>query len=109
MEKVRSFKLKNNGAFVVRIHVLKLINETWQNITPSSGYRDITLGAERTVDLQSIPKLAPGEKVKLKAEVVLGKNRAAPEEFIYDPAGPTVVYEIMGTTLNPKLRLSRRI
>ncbi len=69
MEKVRSFKLKNNGAFVVRIHVLKLINETWQNITPSSGYRDITLGAERTVDLQSIPKLAPGEKVKLKAEV----------------------------------------
>ncbi|HAP15176.1 hypothetical protein AALM99_08675 [Lactococcus muris] len=108
MEKVRSFKLRNNGGFVARLHVFKLLDGTWKNITPPSVRRDITLGAERTIDLQNIPELSPGEKVKLKAEVVLGKNRVANEEFIYDPAGPTVVYEIVGTTLSPKLRLSRR-
>lgn len=104
MENVRSFKLKNNGAFVARIQVLKLLGDKWHNIAPTSGYRDILKHAERTVDLKGIPGLSAGEKVKLKAEVILGKDNTATEEFLYDPAGLAVVYEISGTTLSNKLK-----
>ncbi|WP_276417050.1 hypothetical protein [Lactococcus petauri] len=67
-------------------------------------YRDILKHAERTVDLKGIPGLSAGEKVKLKAEVILGKDKTATEEFLYDPAGLAVVYEISGTTLSNKLK-----
>ena len=49
MENVRSFKLKNNGDFVARIQVLKLLGDKWHNVAPTSGYRDICKHAERTL------------------------------------------------------------
>lgn len=115
MEKVRFFKLHNNGGFVAQIEVqyrekktdgkgnISYSGEwkTWQ----ASGYRDICLGAERTVDLYGdIGKIPEEAQVRLNAVVVWGKDHPSKEQYIYSREYSKMAeYEIWGTTLCNKM------
>ncbi len=108
MDKIRYFKLKNNGAFVVKMRVIWSGadghgNESHGEYEPN-GYHDICAAAERVIDLNST-KIPDSATVQLKAVVALGKNKVADEKFIYDSkSGDTASYKISGTTLSNKLK-----
>ncbi|MFA5658169.1 MAG: hypothetical protein WC900_02675 [Oscillospiraceae bacterium] len=110
MDKIRYLKLKNAGAFVVHMVIIwdgddGNGNESHGTYEPS-GYHDICAAAERTIDLNDNTKIPNGATVKLKADVVWGKDKTASEEYIYDNScGGIAEYKISGTTLNNKLKL----
>lgn len=116
MDIIRYFKLKNRGGFVARIEVQYKARHTddqgnvsydteWKKWS-ASGYHDICVGAERTVDLLLDAKIPDGSQVRLKAVVVLGSSKTAAEQYIYQETGSKMaVYEIGGTTLNNSMKL----
>ncbi len=117
MNSIRYFKLKNDGGFVARIKVLyKNMNNEGGNVSYDAewiewemkGYDDICVCGERTVDLKDVSEIKEGAVVKLKAVVVLGKDKIASEVFdFYKDASDMATYRISGTTLKPKLSLQK--
>lgn len=109
MQEIRFFKLKNDGAFVVRIeviwtHVDEDGNEGHGTYRPK-GYHDICQYAERTLDLNDT-NIPNGATVNIKAEVVYGKDNPGEEKFIYkETAAATAKYRIKGTTLSNQMWL----
>lgn len=103
MERIRYFRLHNNGAFVARMRIICIsMDDGHEYEIEQEGYHDICVGAERTFDLQNDAKgnIKPNDLVKLEVVVVLGKNNTAREMFMYDPSSSKMAdYTISGTTL----------
>ena len=104
MDKVRFIKLKNNGAFVVRMHI------SWKSFNRGGdyepdGYHDICCAAERTIDLADtgIPE---GAGVTLIVHIVAGEDVWSQDRFVYDSeCGKIAVYRIKGTTMHWNIKL----
>lgn len=115
MDTVRYFKLQNTGGFVAQIEVEYKKKNTdtsgnvsydaeWNSWKPS-GYHDICVHAERTVDLCSDAKIPEGSQVRLRAVVKGGKDKTS-DQYVYQQASPnTASYKISGTTLINSLTL----
>lgn len=102
MGNIRYFKLKNSGAFVVKMQVEWTASDGQGNeshgVYKPDGYHDICAAAERTIDLKST-KIPDGATVHLIADVAGGKNKTS-EDYIYDSkCGDMATYKIKGTTL----------
>ena len=117
-EKIRYFRLRNNGAFVARMHVICSVRDgkIVKRLEPSDlGHHGILAAAERTVDLAGLRctdssgnghAIADGAPVQLKVVVVLGQDKTAEEEFAFSLRGGAMkTYKISGTTLNSTLAL----
>jgi len=99
-QKVNYVTLKNSGGFVVR-GILKRVS----NGKDSQQSGDITLGATRDFNPSEFG-IPAGEKFKLKAFVVWGKDKEAEQELVYDPNTMcTAEYNISGTTQDNTLSL----
>ena len=111
MKKIRYFKLTNKGWFVAQMQVIWTGNDGKGNVSHGtyepSGYHDICIHAERTIDLaDKSTKIPDGAQVQLKVEVIAGKDKTATEKFIFSKdAGDTACYKISGTTLSNTLKL----
>ena len=116
MDKVRYFKLQNDGAFVAQIVIEYKERKTdgqgnvsyageWKSwYTP--GYRDILQYGERSVDLVKDSNIPDGSQVRLHVYVAAGYSNPSIEQYIYDKTtAEQAVYEISGTTLNNYLKL----
>ena len=101
---LRYFTLHNSGAFVARMKIEWTYGES-SGTYEESGYHDICVGQDRTIDIASIDgAIPPGAYVRLKVHVVAGKGKTANEEFIYSPYSiEQASYEIIGTTLHNNL------
>jgi hypothetical protein len=113
---IRYLKLDNEGGFVAQMRVPW---ELYENITDGgnivrklvssgtyeqSGYHDICLGGERTIDLNDTG-IPDGAEVYLEVVVVAGRNRLAGERFHYgSTASDNASYKITGTTFDSSLR-----
>lgn len=108
MEHIRYIKLHNSGAFVARIKVLCTSMDDGHTYDfEQGGYHDICAAAERTLDLKDDPAgaIKADDLVKLKAIVVLGKDKEASQTFMFDPnSSKTARYTISGTTLINSLK-----
>lgn len=101
---IRYFRLHNSGGFVARIQVVWSHNGK-KDIYKGSGYRDICIHGERTLDLTTTG-IPDGATVQLKADVRLGRDNTAFETFTYRKnAGETASYDVSGTTLDNELTL----
>lgn len=110
MNNVRFFKMKNLGGFVARMEIIWNLGDNMGNESSGTykptGYQDVCVGAERTIDLNDNTNIPNGAAVRLKAEVVLGIDRVGDEMFIYDNSCSGIAeYEVSGTTLINKLKL----
>ena len=103
IEKARAFTLHNEGAFVAHIQ-LKWTNpkDGSKGKYEQSGYHDICIHAERTVNL-SDTGIPLGSTVYLHVDVVAGKDNEADEAFDYAEDGKTADYTISGWTLRNTL------
>ena len=113
---IRYFRLANKAGFVAQMK-LKWVHYTQveegnvilKKIDKSgsyelSGYRDVCLGAERTIDMNDTD-IPDGSEVYLEVIVCAGYDRKAGEIFIYSStAGDRASYEISGATLTSKLK-----
>ncbi len=116
MDKIRYFKLENDGAFVAQIVIEYRERKTdgqgnvsyageWKSWY-SAGYRDILQYAERSVDLWVDSNIPDGAQVRLHVYVAAGYSNPAVQQYLYDKtAAQEAVYEISGTTLNNYLKL----
>ncbi len=116
MDKIRYFKLENDGGFVAQIVIEYRERKTdgqgnvsfageWKSWY-SAGYRDILQYAERSVDLLVDSNIPNGAQVRLHVYVAAGYSNPAVQQYIYDEtAAQEAVYEISGTTLNNYLKL----
>lgn len=100
----RAFTLHNDGAFVAHIVLIWTHPETGKSGEyEQSGYHDICVGAERTVNL-SDTDIPLGALVHLKVDVVLGKDKEDNDNsFRYTTDGGTADYTISGRTLKNSL------
>lgn len=101
---IGNFKLSNNGSFVARIKIIGM-HPTGKTFGYSQD-KDITIGKSKSVSLSDIKDFEDGDIVYLKAIVVAGIDRNAPERFIYRKnCKNTAHYAISGTTLSSTLTL----
>lgn len=100
---IRYFMLRNNdGWFVARIRISWNIKDG-SGVFEESGYHDICINKERTLDLKGT-NIPAGATVKLIAEIAGGPDKEATESFIYYPDSTNIArYEVSGTTLNSDL------
>ena len=99
---VRSFSLKNNGAFVakLRVHATHANGKTDSKTTGS-----FAKGSMKILDLTEYSIFQEGDIVWLEAVVVAGKNRKASERFVYSRYGTDdAKYSVKGTTLSNSLK-----
>lgn len=115
MDTLRYINLYNKGGFVARIHLLYKIpqKDAHGNISypaefsqwKPSGYADICVLSERTVDLVNDTNFPDGTIVKLKAFILAGRDRTAAEQYEFRrDSGKTVKYRVSGTSLFAKLK-----
>ena len=116
MNKVRYFKLQNDGAFVAQIVIEYKERHTdgqgnvsysgeWKNWY-SAGYRDILQYGERSVDLAADSNIPDGSQVRLHVYVAAGYSNPSVEQYIFDKTtAEQAVYEISGNTLSNYLKL----
>lgn len=116
MDDIRYIKLHNSGWFVARIHILYKTpqRDAHGNISypaefsewKPSGYSDICVLAERTVDMVNDTNFTDGTIVKLKAFIVAGSDRR-PRSSMSSAAiqGKTAKYNDSRGTQNAKLVL----
>ena len=107
MQRIRYFKLKNDGWFVARIAV-NYEHDDGGNASKGTykptGYHDICAAGERTLDLTQTT-IPSGSIVTLVGEVVWGTDQTATENFIFDmDAGATAVYRMKNSLFNPVLK-----
>jgi hypothetical protein len=98
---IKGFRLKNDGGFVARIHVVYRIGTAEEQTKEIGG--DVLLGQEKEVIFgeHDIPE---GSIVKLKAHIVWGTDNVAKQAFTYKKDATKVVrYVTSGTTLNNSL------
>ena len=120
MDDIRYIKLHNSGWFVARIHILYKTpqRDAHGNISypaefsewKPSGYSDICVLAERTVDMVNDTNFTDGTIVKLKAFIVAGSDRTAAEQYEFRrDSGKTAKYNVSRGTRNAKLVLKAYI
>lgn len=101
---IRYYKLHNAAAVVARIQIEWVLGKN-SGIAEESGYHDICAAGERTVDMvqSAVPN---GATVRLKANVPLGDDDTADEEFVFDSrASKTAYYKLTGTAFKTNLSL----
>ena len=96
---VDGFKLKNNGGYVAKMQIHG-IHSNGKSFSCGIG-GDICVKQSQSVDLSSRSEFVDGDIVYLKAIVVWGSDRVAPERFIYRKGcGKRAEYTIGGTILS---------
>ncbi len=105
MDKVRYIKLKNQGAFVLRMQI------SWTGVNRGGlyepdGYHDICCAAERTIDLAETD-IPEGASVNLIAHIAATTSDLwSMDKFIYDKeCGKIATYRIKGTTTHCYMKL----
>lgn len=109
IQHIKAITLKNSGAFVVHMQIEWYDPESSDSsgVYEPSGYHDICVGAERTINLADTD-IPDGSNVRLKADVVLGKDKEASEQFRYCKDATLIPhYTISGTTLFNNLKLDQ--
>lgn len=109
IQHIKAITLKNTGAFVARMQIEWYDPESSDSsgVYEPSGYHDICVGAERTINL-SETDIPDGANVRLKAVVVLGKDKEASEQFRYEKEASQIAsYTIKGTILFNSLVLDK--
>lgn len=102
----RYIKLKNRGAYVTR---MKLAWGCTQDGNAGTGtyeepvYRDVLVGAERTIDVKDQAHFPDGARVTFTCFVVSGRDKTVLFTFAEEP-GNMITYQCDDTTLFNSLK-----